>query len=82
MTASPPVQRIRDPWLAEQGVQLSVLRLDQVHPTISGNKWYKLKYNLQRAKEEQRDTLLTVGERTPIICTPRPRPEVPAGLER
>ena len=61
MIASPPVQRIRDPWLAEQGVQLSVLRLDQVHPTISGNKWYKLKYNLQRAKEEQHDTLLTVG---------------------
>lgn len=59
--ASPPIQPIHDPRLAEYGVQLSMLRLDQVHPTISGNKWYKLKYNLQRAREEGHDALLTVG---------------------
>lgn len=59
--ALPAVQPVADPWLAEYGVRLSMLRLDQVHPTISGNKWYKLKYNLQRAREEEHDTLLTVG---------------------
>ncbi len=58
---APPVQRVEDPWLVKQGVQLSVLRLDLVHPTVSGNKWFKLKYNLQRAREEQHATLLTVG---------------------
>ena len=58
---APPVQRVEDAWLVKQGVQLSVLRLDLVHPTVSGNKWFKLKYNLQRAREEQHATLLTVG---------------------
>ena len=58
---SPPVQVVLDPWLAKRGVQLRMLRLDQVHPTISGNKWYKLKYNVLRAREEEHDTLLTVG---------------------
>ncbi len=57
----PPVQRVGDPWLEEQGVQLSMLRLDLVHPMINGNKWFKLKNNLQRAREEQYTTLLTVG---------------------
>ena len=59
--SAPPVQRVDDPWLAAQGVQLSVLRLDLVHPTINGNKWYKLKYNLRRAREERHTALLTVG---------------------
>lgn len=58
---APPVQRVDDPWLVGQDVQLSVLRLDLVHPTINGNKWFKLKYNLQRARAERHDTLLTVG---------------------
>ena len=61
LVTAPPTQRVNDPWLVKQGVQLSVLRLDLVHPTISGNKWYKLKYNLQRAREEGHSTLLTVG---------------------
>lgn len=59
--APPPLQTVADPRLATKQVQLSMLRLDKVHPTISGNKWYKLKYNLLRAREEQHDTLLTIG---------------------
>ncbi len=58
---APPVQRMDDPWLVALGVQLGVLRLDLVHPTVNGNKWYKLKYNLQRAREARHTTLLTVG---------------------
>ena len=61
LVRAPPVQRVDDPWLMAQGVQLSVLRLDLVHPTINDNKWYKLKYNLQRARAEGHTTLLTVG---------------------
>ena len=61
LMVAPPTQRVNDPILASLGVQLSVLRLDLVHPTINGNKWYKLKYNLQRAREEGHTTLLTVG---------------------
>lgn len=33
----------------EKGVQFDVLRLDLIHPIISGNKWYKLRYYLEDA---------------------------------
>lgn len=32
-----------------------------IHPFISGNKYRKLKYNLQKAKELEKDTILTFG---------------------
>lgn len=56
-----PVQPVEDPVLAAAGIRLSVLRLDLVHPVISGNKWFKLKYNLARARETGRNCLLTFG---------------------
>lgn len=40
---------------------VDVLRLDQIHQEISGNKWFKLKYNLQAAVNGDFDTLLTFG---------------------
>ncbi|MCB0506502.1 MAG: 1-aminocyclopropane-1-carboxylate deaminase/D-cysteine desulfhydrase [Cyclobacteriaceae bacterium] len=42
-------------------VTVDLLRTDRVHEHVSGNKWYKLKYNLAKAKEEGFDTLLTFG---------------------
>lgn len=42
-------------------VQLSILRLDKIHPVISGNKWFKLKYYLQDAKNRGFDSILTFG---------------------
>ena len=42
-------------------VQLYILRLDQIHPHISGNKWYKLKYNVQEALNKKNKTILTFG---------------------
>ncbi|MFT5970868.1 MAG: 1-aminocyclopropane-1-carboxylate deaminase [Flavobacteriales bacterium] len=43
------------------GVELAILREDKIHPSISGNKWRKLKYNLQAAKNQGHGTLLTFG---------------------
>ncbi len=43
------------------GLDLFVLRLDLIHPQISGNKWFKLKYNLEEAKKQGIDTILTCG---------------------
>jgi 1-aminocyclopropane-1-carboxylate deaminase len=43
------------------GYQIGILRLDLIHPEISGNKWFKLKYNLQQAKSEQKNTIITFG---------------------
>jgi len=56
-----PVQEIKDPQIVNAGVKLFVKRDDLVHPLISGNKWYKLKYNLETAAKEKFDTLLTFG---------------------
>ena len=38
-----------------------VLRLDLVHPEISGNKWFKLKKNLESAKIQSKKTIITFG---------------------
>lgn len=47
--------------LQEQGVELWVKREDLLHPHISGNKWRKLKYNLQEAGQQGHHALLTFG---------------------
>lgn len=44
-----------------KGFTVSVLRLDLLHPHISGNKWFKLRYNLERAKQEYKESILTFG---------------------
>jgi 1-aminocyclopropane-1-carboxylate deaminase len=41
--------------------KVDVLRLDLIHPVISGNKWFKLKYYIKQAKEEGKNILLTFG---------------------
>ncbi len=43
------------------GIQLHLKREDLLHPTISGNKFRKLKYNLIEAKNHGHTTLLTFG---------------------
>jgi len=42
-------------------ITLYIKREDLLHPYISGNKFRKLKYNLEQAKKENKDTLLTFG---------------------
>src|SRR6476620_11651807 len=40
---------------------VDVLRLDEIHPVVSGNKWFKLKNYLQDAEERNKKALLTFG---------------------
>jgi 1-aminocyclopropane-1-carboxylate deaminase len=40
---------------------LAMLRLDKLHPFISGNKWYKLKHNIAAAKQQGKTVLLSFG---------------------
>jgi 1-aminocyclopropane-1-carboxylate deaminase len=47
--------------LKEKDLEVDVLRLDKIHPVISGNKWFKLKYFLEEASRLQRKTLITFG---------------------
>ncbi len=56
-----PVQRVRPDWAERGGVTLDVLRLDQLHARISGNKWFKLKYHLENARVKGIDTVMSFG---------------------
>jgi 1-aminocyclopropane-1-carboxylate deaminase len=55
------VDKIELPILTEKNIHLSVLRLDKIHPIISGNKWFKLKYYLNKATEENKKHIATFG---------------------
>jgi len=55
------VQPLHAQWLDEHKVKLDVLRLDEVHPVVSGNKWYKLHFYLQEAIAQHYDTIVTFG---------------------
>lgn len=54
-------QNIYAKWLRDKEVSLDVLRLDEMHPVVSGNKWFKLKHYLQQAIDEGKDTVATFG---------------------
>lgn len=53
-------QTLDDKTWHEKGVAVDVLRLDLIHPVLSGNKWFKLKYHLQQAIQQQKG-ILTFG---------------------
>ncbi len=54
-------EEILHPLLQRNKVSLSVKREDLLHPTLSGNKFRKLKYNLQYARQAGFESLLTFG---------------------
>ena len=52
---------IHDPFLQDKNIRLAVLRLDKIHPVISGNKWFKLKYHLDNFNAGNYKGLITFG---------------------
>jgi 1-aminocyclopropane-1-carboxylate deaminase len=56
-----PEQELQSRFLTDHKIKVYVKRDDLNHPTIMGNKWRKLKYNLQYALDNDFDTLLTYG---------------------
>ena len=56
-----PLEEVKDPLLREMKISLFIKREDLNHPDLSGNKWHKLKYNLQEARKQGKKTLLTFG---------------------
>lgn len=57
----PFLQELNEPVAAAHGVRLLLWRDDLAHPDLPGNKARKLKYNLQKARQEGHHTLLTFG---------------------
>lgn len=54
-------QFVNLPILQQKRVTLNIKREDLIHPLISGNKYRKLKYNLEAAKAQAFKTILTFG---------------------
>src|SRR5690606_5428587 len=61
MQTPTPLQQITHTILAEKGVELWLKRDELTHPFLQGNKWHKLKYNLQEAKAQNLNTLISFG---------------------
>lgn len=49
------------PHFSSENVEAAVLRLDLLHPVVSGNKWFKLQYYLADALADGSHTIATFG---------------------
>ena len=55
------VDPIKEPLFDEQNIQVFMQREDLIHPIISGNKWRKLRYNIDKALQLNKRAILTFG---------------------
>lgn len=55
------LQSLHLDWLQQAGVEVAVLRLDQIDPLISGNKWFKLSEHLTAAHAAGAQGLISLG---------------------
>ena len=49
------------PHFSSENVEAAVLRLDLLHPVVSGNKWFKLQYYVADAVARDSHTIVTFG---------------------
>jgi 1-aminocyclopropane-1-carboxylate deaminase len=59
--SNPRLDSVQTTLTVKHSILLKVLRLDLINPQISGNKWYKLKFNLQLAQRQGHSRLLSFG---------------------
>jgi 1-aminocyclopropane-1-carboxylate deaminase len=57
ITAQPVFEKLCN----EKSIEVSALRLDRIHPVISGNKWFKLRNYLDEAVNLNKKTIITFG---------------------
>jgi 1-aminocyclopropane-1-carboxylate deaminase len=55
------IQPLYPGWYDSRVTALDMLRLDLLHPIVSGNKWYKLRLNVMYAKDHGFKTIVTFG---------------------
>ncbi len=55
------IQPIAKEWYNQQVAALDMLRLDELHPVISGNKWFKLRLNIRHALDAGFKSIVTFG---------------------
>lgn len=57
----PFIQQLSNRWYDGKVAEVAMLRLDVIHQHVSGNKWYKLKYNIQHCYSHGVKSILTFG---------------------
>ncbi len=55
------IQTLNDSLFKEKGITVDVLRLDLIHPEVSGNKWFKLKYYIADALLQGKQGIFSFG---------------------
>ena len=60
-TSNIEITKIHDKIFSEKELSLDVVRLDKIHPVVSGNKLFKLHYFLERATQLNQHTIVTYG---------------------
>jgi 1-aminocyclopropane-1-carboxylate deaminase/D-cysteine desulfhydrase-like pyridoxal-dependent ACC family enzyme len=61
------LQKLNHPIAERYGVEVDVLRLDKIHPVISGNKFFKLRFFIEKARQFNK-SILTFGG--PLVESP------------
>ncbi|WP_095124453.1 1-aminocyclopropane-1-carboxylate deaminase/D-cysteine desulfhydrase [Pseudomonas sp. Irchel s3a12] len=56
-----PLEHLHLDWLATAGIEMAILRLDQIDPLISGNKWFKLVEHLKAADRMGAEGIISLG---------------------
>lgn len=55
------IEPLLSPVFSTKQLKVYMVRADLTHPQISGNKWYKLKYNLRAAKQQGATRVISFG---------------------
>jgi 1-aminocyclopropane-1-carboxylate deaminase len=56
-----PLEHLHLDWLTTAGIEVAILRLDQIDPLISGNKWFKLIEHLKAADRAGAEGIISLG---------------------
>ncbi len=60
-TLPSPLAPLNDPLFDQKSLIVSIKRDDLIHPEVMGNKWRKLKYNLEEARSGTYIGIVTLG---------------------
>ena len=61
MTQESTIQKLEETVFIANQLDVEMLRLDLLHPIVSGNKFFKLKYYLKEAVAKQNTGIVTFG---------------------
>ena len=55
------IDRLTGSSFFPKGIEADMLRLDRIHPLVSGNKWFKLRFYLEAAIREKKSGIISFG---------------------